>query len=184
MGHNGVDQEPTFESLSSMAAKSPLPKRSNRAMKLGDLIGNSLDPALKKRGFASRDLVANWQAIAPVPYNKIAMPDKLTWPRKDSPAPEGGTLYLRCIEGYGLTLSHEGPAICAAINRYFGYLLVSKIRLSPNAFTPSSAAAPQKDVTLSPERQKLLDAELTGVEDTGLRDALSVLGKGILGKGR
>ena len=40
-----------------------------------------LDPALKRRGFATRDIITHWAAMAPKPYDQLAVPDQLTWPR-------------------------------------------------------------------------------------------------------
>lgn len=164
-----------------MAKNSSPPKRKNRAVALGEMIGSALDPALKRRGFASRDLIANWAAIAPVPYDTIAIPDRLAWPRRDRPDPEGAVLYLRCAEGHALALSHEGPAIAAAVNRYFGYLLVSSVRLSLTPFVPHRREDAPAPKPLAAEKRAQLDASLAGVENEGLRDALARLGRGVFG---
>jgi len=165
-----------------MAEKSPPPKRANRFVQTGDMLGNTLDPALKRRGFASRDLIANWKSIAPTPYDVIAAPDKLVWPRRDRPDPEGAVLYLRCREGHALALSHEAPAITAAVNRYFGYLLVSGVRLSPNPYTGPETAAPMAPKALAPEKAARLADAVSAIEDEALRAALEKLGRGVMGK--
>lgn len=166
-----------------MAKKSPPPKRANRAVHLGDMLGNTLDAALRRRGFASRDLIANWKSIAPTPYDVIAAPDKLVWPRRDRPDPEGAVLYLRCREGHALALSHEAPAITAAINRYFGYLLVSGVRLSPTPYTEPQKAAGKAPAELPAEKAAHLTEAVSVIEDEGLRTALEKLGRGVMGKG-
>ena len=50
-----------------MQKKHPV-KRYGHLTSLGDLTSKVLDPALKKRGFASRDLMAHWQDMVPHPY--------------------------------------------------------------------------------------------------------------------
>lgn len=181
VGHrNG--QNPIRTREASMAEKSPPPKRANRAVQLGDMLGNALDPALRRRGFASRDLIANWTSIAPTPYDTISAPDKLVWPRRDRPDPEGAVLYLRCREGHALALSHEAPAIAAAINRYFGYLLISGIRLSPNPYTGPDKETPKPPRTLPPEKAAHLAEAVSVIEDAELRAALEKLGRGIMNK--
>ena len=40
------------------------------------------------------------------------------------------------MPGHQLALAHEGPRIAAAINRYFGYVLVDQIRPRGNAVHP------------------------------------------------
>ncbi len=96
---------------------------------MAEALSGALDPALKRRGFASRDIITHWKAMAPAPYDKVAMPDKLSWPRGERSA-SGATLYLRCVPGHALALTHEAPRIAAAVNRYFGYILVDQVRLS------------------------------------------------------
>lgn len=166
-----------------MAGKSPPPKRKNRTVQLGEMISGALDPALRKRGFASRDLIANWQAIAPSPWDRIAIPDKLVWPRRDRPDPEGAVLHLRCLEGHGLALAHEGPAIASAINRYFGYLIVGSVRLSPMPLVPDKP--PGKPARRLPnEAIASIKAKTDAVEDDSLRAALEKLGRGVMGRSR
>lgn len=165
-----------------MASKSLTPKRRNRTVQLGEMISDALDPALRKRGFASRDLIANWQAIAPAPWDKIAMPDKLVWPRRDKPDPEGAVLHLRCLEGHGLALAHEGPAIASAINRYFGYLIVGSVRLSLMPLVPARPA--EKPARQLPnDKIASIKTATDAVEDESLRAALEKLGRGVMGKG-
>jgi len=165
-------------SLRMMTAPSkspPEPKRRNRAVTVADALSGALDPMLKKRGFASRDIMTHWAAMAPRPYDSVAIPDKLTWPRGERSA-EGATLYLRCVPGHAMAISHEGPAIAAAVNRYFGYVLVGQIRLSIEPFTPHSGDKGQKQRQPSQSTIAKVGASVEGVEDEGLREALRALG--------
>ena len=113
----------------------PAPKRRNKTLNLGDVLAGALDPVLKKRGFASRDIITHWAAMAPQPYGSVAVPDKLVWPRGERSA-EGATLVLRCVPGHALAIQHEGQKIAAAVNRYFGYVLVGPVRLSAEPLSP------------------------------------------------
>ena len=165
-----------------MTAKSkepPEPRRLNRAVGLSDALKGVLDSALKKRGFATRDLLTHWAAMAPKPYDALAVPDQLKWPR--GAGHEGATLYLRCAPGHALAVSHEAPLIAAAVNRYFGYLLVKDVRLSAEPFTAGSAVKKNDPGTL-PEVARHADAAVAGVNDDSLRTALKGLGEQVLGK--
>lgn len=155
------------------------PRRLNRAVGVAEALGGVLDSALKKRGFATRDILANWGAIAPRPYDKVAMPDQLKWPR--GAGHEGATLFLRCSEGQRLALAHEGPLIASAVNRYFGYFLVREVKLSAEPFSRGSAL-PAKAVATSPEAAQHADRAVAAVEDPVLKDALKALGEQILTK--
>jgi hypothetical protein len=157
------------------------PKRRNRAVAAGEAVAPAIDAALRKRGFASRDLVANWAVIAPVPYGTAAMPERMVWPRGGRGA-EGATLYLRCAPGHALALSHEAAMIGAAINRYFGYLLVDSVRISAAPLVVTlPAPASERRLAAEPEPPAVKEA-VAGVPDDGLRTALGRLGKGIYGK--
>jgi hypothetical protein len=163
-----------------MAAKSResgVPRRLNRVVGAGEALQKTLDPVFRKRGFASRDLIAHWAAMAPQPYDRIAAPDKLAWPRGERQA-GGAVLYLRCAEGHALALQHEAPLIAKAINRYFGYMLVSGVRLSPAPFS-SASAVKAETAPRAPESDPAVDAVVESVGDEGLRRALRRLGSRI-----
>lgn len=151
------------------------PKRRNKVTGLGEAVGAAIDPVFRKRGFASRDIVTNWAAMAPVPYDRVAMPDKLVWPRGEAGA-DGAVLYLRCTEGQRLALAHEGDMVAAAVNRYFGYLLVGSVRLSATPFSPGSAGKDKHAKEPSEETRKAVDDALGSMEDDGLKAALRQLG--------
>ena len=157
------------------------PKRLNRAVGVAEALNKALDPVLRKRGFASRDIITHWAAMAPTPYGKVALPDRLAWPRGERGA-EGATLYVRCVPGHALALSHEGPLIAAAINRYFGYVLVGQVRLSAEPFIPHSGdktkALPEADAAIRAKVEEVL----APVADDGVKQALRQLGQAIMGK--
>jgi hypothetical protein len=157
------------------------PKRLNRTVGVAEALGKVLDSALKKRGFATRDILANWPAIAPKPYDQVAVPAELKWPR--GAGHEGATLFLRCAEGQRLALAHEGPLIAAAVNRYFGYFLVREVKLSAEPFMGSSGRKTEVAKT-SPEVAKHADEAVAEVVDPALKDALKALGEGVFKRNR
>ena len=161
----------------------PEPKRRNKTLNLAEVLAGALDPVLKKRGFASRDIITHWVAMAPEPYNTVAVPDKLVWPRAERSA-EGATLVLRCVPGHALAIHHEGQKIAAAVNRYFGYVLVNQIRLSPEPFTPGSGKRPEKHLQPSQSIQAKVGAQVANIEDEELREALRTLGHALSSRSR
>jgi len=158
-------------------AKEDLPefKRRNRTLSVADALSGALDPVLKKRGFAGRDIIVQWRSIAPRPFDETTLPDKLSWPRGERSA-EGATLYLRCAPGQALFVQHEAPAIAAAVNRYFGYLLVKDVRLSAEPFMPGSGRRAEKPHQPSQSEIAKVGKATEMVEDDDLRDALQALG--------
>ncbi|MDB5622344.1 MAG: hypothetical protein JWR39_907 [Devosia sp.] len=164
-------------------AKAPTqPKRRNRAVSVADAIAGALDPVLKKRGFASRDILEHWRAMAPKPYDGVSIPDKLVWPRGERSA-DGATLYLRCQPGHALMVAHQAPAIAAAVNRYFGYVLVGQVRLSAEPFSSGSAPKAQPAADPSPIARARVGAAVADVADEGVREALRLLGLQLAAQG-
>jgi hypothetical protein len=161
----------------------PEPKRRNRTMNIADVLSGALDPVLKKRGFASRDIITHWSVMAPQPYDSVAIPDKLSWPRGEKSA-EGATLVLRCVPGHAMAIAHEGPRIAAAINRYFGFVLVNTIRLSAEPFTPGSGEKPQHQSQPDPSVVARVGEQVAEVADDDLREALRTLGHALSRRSR
>ena len=157
----------------------PAPRRLNRTVGVSEALSTVLDAALKKRGFATRDILTHWTVIAPKPYDVVAIPDQLKWPR--GAGHEGATLYLRCAQGHAMALSHEGALIVSAVNRYFGYFLVRDVRLSAEPFTASSVKKP-KDRAALPQVVARTEAAIAEVGDAALKDALKSLGEAVLSK--
>lgn len=164
--------------MAKAKGKDEEPKRLNRVVGAGEALGRALDPVFKKRGFASRDLVTHWRAMAPAPYDSVAQPDKLTWPRGVRTA-EGAMLHLRVAPGHALALAHEGERIAAAINRYFGYLLIGGVRQSPMPFVRRETAPVAEEPEPSEAAKARVGKTVADVDDQGLRDALTRLGRKI-----
>jgi hypothetical protein len=161
----------------------PEPKRRNRTMNIADVLSGALDPVLKKRGFASRDIITHWHVMAPKPYDTVAVPDKLTWPRGERSA-EGATLVLRCVPGHALAIQHEGEKIAAAINRYFGFVLVGAVRLSAEPFTPGSGQKVENNIQPNQSVIAKVGAQVADVADDDLREALRTLGHALSSRSR
>lgn len=166
-----------------MAEKEPSePKRRNRTLSVADALSGALEPALKKRGFASRDILTHWRSIVQPPLDSVTMPDKLVWPRGAAGSAEGAVLHLRVAPGHALVVQHEAPRIAAMINRYFGYLLVGEVRLSAEPFSPGSAAGRDKGHQPSRSAIAKVGAAVDRVADTDLREALRILGLALSGR--
>lgn len=156
------------------------PKRLNRTVDIAEAIKGALEPAMRKRGFASRDILTHWRAMAPKPYDEVAIPDRLAWPRGEHGA-EGATLYLRCAPGHALAVQHEAPMIARSVNRYFGYLLVANCRLSAEPFNPAAEKEEPAPPVSDAARRTVGDA-VEGVGDEGVKEALRQLGHALLAR--
>ena len=153
-------------------------KRVNRTIGLNEAVAKAIGPVFQKRGFASRDIITQWQSIAPAPYNRVAIPDRLAW-RRGTEGAEGAILYLRCSPSHSLALTHESANISAAVNRYFGYVLVGEIRLSIEPFSSGSDEKKDGERVLTSRMRETVDSTISHVEDEDLKEALRRLGHGL-----
>ena len=165
-----------------MADKKKEPKRYNRFVGIDKAATGVLDPVFRKRGFANRDLFARWAEIAPAPFNETTLPERLYWPRREGGA-EGATLILRCRPGAALIVAHEGARIAKAVNLYFGYYLVSDIKLSAEPFVPKTVV-PDVAPACPPEIKSEVARAVDHVGDDKLRAALQHLGENIKSRQR
>lgn len=170
--------------MANNAYRPKKPKRSYGARPLADLIGKTMAPVVRKRGFANLDLIANWPELVGSDYAETTQPDKIVWPRlknadgEDQFAP--ATLHIRVSGKQALFLQHEIPLILERLNVFFGYAAIGQIRLIQKPlqklYTPHRYEPP----TLTPRQEVKLNKLTDGVEDDRLRAALTRLGKEII----
>jgi len=82
-----------------------------------------------------------------------------------------------------MALSYDHERICEAINRYFGYVLVEAIKLSPEPFEAKILTkTPNKSQNPLPEVSKKIDETIANVSDEQIKAALRELGQGMFSK--
>jgi len=88
------------------------------------------------------------------------------------------------VPGHQLALTHEAPRIAAAINRYFGYVLVDSVRLSAMPLEPAPPPAPPPPAEPDPIQRALIARTVNGGADPSLKEALRDLGHALATKRR
>ena len=84
-------------------------------------------PIFKKHGFASIDIISNWQSIVGQELAQGIIPEKLSFPKGER---TNGTLTVKSAGGaFALLFQHKKKHILDKINTYFGYLAVKEIRI-------------------------------------------------------
>jgi len=150
---------------------------------IGSFVAKALDPAARARGFATTALLSDWPAIVGRELAQFTMPDRVLWPRRrdeedgDKPKKghraDGATLVLRIEGPRAIEVQHRAGQILERVNSYFGYRAVTEMRFlqAPiaRAQRPEAKKAPLPTYTLP---------KSAGIEDAGLRRALSRLGAG------
>jgi hypothetical protein len=131
--------------------------------------------AFARHGFASEQLISQWDAVVGPEIGSICLPDKIKWPRSaaENVRKTGGTLVLRATQGRALELHYEIPRIIERVNQFLGYGAIIEIKLLQGHIVAKPAkisAAPVR-----PEVAVAWLAKIDDIADEGLKAALSRL---------
>jgi hypothetical protein len=149
-----------------------------RARPIGELAGRLLARPLGKRGFAAVALAADWPAIVGPTLAAATLPLRVSFPAGTRTQ---GTLHLRVASGaFALQLQHLGPLIVERINGHFGYAAVARLALAQGP-VPARAARRRQTPAAAPAVDPVLAKMIAAVDDPGLRDALTGLGRRLAG---
>lgn len=154
------------------------------ARAIGSYVTKALDPVARARGFATTALLSDWPAIVGRELAQYTMPDRVIWPRRreetddDNPRKghrvEGATLVLRIEGPRAIEVQHRTGQILERVNSYFGYRAVTEMRFLQ---APIARAAKGRRERKAPLPAYSLPSS-AGIENEGLRRALSRLGAG------
>lgn len=148
-----------------------------RVKPLAELIESCIGPAFAAQGFASTDILAAWPEIVGERLARYCRPSKLEWPkrrRKDSDAPESGTLVVRVEGVFAIELQHLAPVVIQRINAHYGWACVSRIVLQQDRVGRGGRPAPRTGI--DPSRAVEVKRAVAEIDDDGLRAALDRLG--------
>jgi hypothetical protein len=148
---------------------------------LSELLGATLNDALKAQGFASAEIIARWADIAGPEIAAHSEPMKINWPRQSGSAgdepPEPATLVLRVEGPAAIEIQHLSAVILERVNRFFGWQAIGRIALrqAPLRRQQPPAAPPPPD----PAEQARIAASLPDIKDDALKEALARLGAAV-----
>jgi hypothetical protein len=162
-------------------------KRNRSARPFADLVGPTLADALKARGFATADIIGHWPDIVGARLAEHSQPMKIQWPpRPKTQGPEAppapATLFLRVESAFALEVEMSAAQIVERINGVFGWRCVGKLRLRQGPVEHIERRERPGVPVLAPGAAKKLDADLAGIENPGLREALERLGRQVRGQ--
>ncbi|MEA2780083.1 MAG: hypothetical protein QOK29_1627 [Rhodospirillaceae bacterium] len=144
------------------------------AVELPKLVGKPLG----RRGFGEGGLIAEWPAVVGEEIARQSAPLKLSFPRGER---RGGTLTLRVIGAFAIELQHLAPQLIERINNYLGYAAVTRLKLEQGRLPRRRKPGLLQPAPLVPKEEAALATTLTGIGDTGLREALDALGRAVKG---
>lgn len=164
------------------------PHRRRGAVSVAEALGDVLKPAAKKRGFASTDLFAHWAEIVGAAHAEATQPERLSWPRRLEDGGEEGfepaTLIVRCEGARALLLQHDAPRVLERINAHFGFPAVARLKIVQKPIERPRINRPPRLRALAASEEARLAALVEGIEDEGLKAALSRLGHAVVASRR
>jgi len=168
-------------------ASAPI-RRRRGALAVGELLGDVLGPAAKKRGFASTDLFAHWADVVGAAYADVTRPERLSWPRRldddGEQAFEPATLIVRCEGARALLFQHDAPRILERINAHFGFPAVARLKIVQKPIARLGPDRPPRPRTLGAAEEARVADLTAGIADDGLRAALARLGRAVAAQRR
>jgi hypothetical protein len=146
---------------------------------------NLTQAAFARYGFAYGDLLSQWAAIVGEDIARACRPERISWPRQagESRQRQGGILILRAMPGQALELHYETPRLMERINAFYGYSAIIAIKIR-QATADAAKPARRPLAPLALDEAAALDAELDGIGDDALRQALHRLGAGTLARSK
>jgi len=158
---------------------STTPKKHHGPRHLGEIIAGVIEPVTARRGFAKAELIAAWPEIVGPMHAASTAPEKIVWPRhKEGDEPPAGILVIRAEGPRAIFVQHELPQIVERVNAFFGYRAVASARVVQGPVIARASESPPS-VPLDAGTNQRIVAEVAGVEDEPLREALQRLGRGI-----
>ena len=168
----------------------PIRKPGFGAKAVGTFVPRLTRQAFEKFGFSAATLITDWALIVGADLARATAPERLKWPKGvaaqgkaveevDQGRP-GATLILRVDDGRALDIQYKSRQIIERINAYFGYRAVADLRIL-QAPLDRRFAAPLPPAATKPQP---VPAEVTAVEDPGLRQALERMAQGVLGRAK
>jgi hypothetical protein len=134
------------------------------------LLSRITEPAFRRHGFATTEVLLRWPAIVGAELAAIATPEKLSFPRN---SPAGGTLHVRVAGAVATELQHRAPQIIERVNTYYGYRAVARLHLVQAPPKPKIDSQPVRNRTkLTPEQTTKIGETISTVRDPRLRAAL------------
>jgi len=142
--------------------------------RLGRIINQITDPAIRKRGFLHTEIISRWDVIVGEDLSNASIPQRISHPsRQGMPA----VLHV-CVESARATeFQHMTPLVIERVNTYFGYRAIGAVRLSQDEIKKETLSVPSHSVTSDQKLPAALAARISKTRDLGLREALEALGK-------
>ncbi|KIT16687.1 DUF721 domain-containing protein [Jannaschia aquimarina] len=168
-----------------MAAKGPNRTRKGGVRTVGALVERQIRRSGETRGFSESRLLTHWAEVAGADVARICRPVKVSWSRRE----QGSVLTLLTTGAQAPMLQMRLPQLRDRVNACYGYRAIAGINITqtaPTGFAEGQASfdagPPRRKPAPSPETREKARAQVGGIADPALKDALERLGANIISK--
>ena len=134
----------------------------------GSILPRSVKGILKKNGYNYSEIINKWNLLVGKDISNYCYPKSI----KISQSSENRTLILYVEKGNEIDIEYSKNDIINKINSYFGYKLISKIRLQTFNF---KAKKTKKNENISNKFSKKFEKKISEIKNKDIRNSLSQL---------
>ena len=133
----------------------------------GNTLPHGVKGILKKNGYNFSEIISKWNMLVGKDISSCSFPKSIKMNRGNS----NGTLILAISRGDEIKIEYSKKGIIDKINSYFGYKLISKIRLQ----TFNSAVIKEKKQSILNKSSKKFERKINEIKNKDIRNSLSQL---------
>ena len=133
----------------------------------GNTLPRGIKGILKKNGYNYSEIISKWNLLVGKDISSCCYPKSI----KMSQSSRNGTLILSVERGNEINVEYSKKDIIDKVNGYFGYKLISKIRLQ----TFNSAVIKEKKQNILDKSSKKFEKKINEIKNKDIRNSLSQL---------
>ena len=150
-------------------------KRNNKESKtyvqglrsFGNTLPRGIKQILKKNGYNYSEIISKWNLLVGKDISNCCYPKSIKMSREN----KNGALVLLVERGNEINVEYSKKDIINKINSYFGYQLISEIRLQ--TFSPINKKEKEKNIIGN--SPKKFEKKINEIKNKDIRDSLSQL---------
>ena len=148
-------------------------KRNNKESKtyvqglrsFGNTLPRGIKQILKKNGYNYSEIISKWNLLVGKDISNCCYPKSIKMSREN----KNGALVILVERGNEINVEYSKKEIINKINSYFGYQLISEIRLQ--TFSPMN----KKEKNIITNSPKKFEKKINEIKNKDIRDSLSQL---------
>ena len=150
-------------------------KRNNKESKtfvqglrsFGNTLPRGIKQILKKNGYNYSEIISKWNLLVGKDISNWCYPKSIKMSREN----KNGALVILVERGNEINVEYSKKEIINKINSYFGYQLISEIRLQ--TFSPINKKEKEKNIISN--SPKKFEKKINEIKNKDIRDSLSQL---------